>query len=101
MLYEFRGIGARIVDGILITNEGSIDLSTALPGLSHGIEVWMDSAGSARLRTAEGKPRLRPLSARLAPPQNYAPCSRNSHRPLRTQLLTLPSAARRQTISFR
>ncbi|CAM5362307.1 Aminopeptidase P family protein OS=Streptomyces tendae OX=1932 GN=F3L20_31270 PE=3 SV=1 [Streptomyces tendae] len=42
---EYRGIGARIEDDILVTEDGNENLSAALPRRADEIEAWM-----ARLR---------------------------------------------------
>jgi Xaa-Pro aminopeptidase len=41
---EMRGIGIRIEDDILVTADGSRNLSAALPRTSADVEVWMASA---------------------------------------------------------
>ena len=41
---EMRGIGIRIEDDILVTAEGSRNLSASLPRTSSDIEEWMASA---------------------------------------------------------
>jgi Xaa-Pro aminopeptidase len=38
---EYRGIGVRIEDDILMTAEGPVNLSAALPRGSHDVEDWM------------------------------------------------------------
>ncbi len=38
---ELRGIGIRIEDDILVTGDGSRNLSAALPRASHDVEEWM------------------------------------------------------------
>jgi Xaa-Pro aminopeptidase len=38
---EYRGIGVRIEDDILVTASGSKNLSAALPRSVDGIEAWM------------------------------------------------------------
>jgi Xaa-Pro aminopeptidase len=40
---ELRGIGIRIEDDILVTAEGSTNLSASLPRTSAGVEEWMGS----------------------------------------------------------
>ena len=40
---ELRGIGIRIEDDILVTDEGSTNLSAALPRTSADVEEWMGS----------------------------------------------------------
>jgi Xaa-Pro aminopeptidase len=40
---EYRGIGVRIEDDILVTDEGSRNLSAALPRTSADVEEWMAS----------------------------------------------------------
>jgi Xaa-Pro aminopeptidase len=41
---ELRGIGIRIEDDLLVTADGSRNLSAALPRTSSGVEEWMASA---------------------------------------------------------
>ncbi|MFD3538038.1 aminopeptidase P family protein [Streptomyces sp. NPDC058662] len=38
---EYRGIGVRIEDDILVTEDGNRNLSAALPRASHDVEAWM------------------------------------------------------------
>ncbi|MFD5555673.1 aminopeptidase P family protein [Streptomyces sp. NPDC127068] len=38
---EYRGIGVRIEDDILVTEDGNVNLSAALPRRSDEIELWM------------------------------------------------------------
>jgi len=40
---EMRGIGIRIEDDILVTADGSLNLSAALPRTSSDVEEWMAS----------------------------------------------------------
>ncbi len=44
---EFRGIGVRIEDDVLVTATGSRNLSAALPRSVDGIEAWMAELWSA------------------------------------------------------
>jgi Xaa-Pro aminopeptidase len=46
---EYRGIGVRIEDDILVTQDGNRNLSAGLPRRSDEVELWM-----ARLKGAEG-----------------------------------------------
>jgi Xaa-Pro aminopeptidase len=41
---ELRGIGVRIEDDVLVTSEGVVNLSAALPRTTEGIEVWYAKA---------------------------------------------------------
>ena len=38
---EYRGIGVRIEDDILVTEDGNVNLSDALPRRSEEVEAWM------------------------------------------------------------
>jgi Xaa-Pro aminopeptidase len=38
---EYRGIGVRIEDDILMTSEGPVNLSAALPRTADDVEAWM------------------------------------------------------------
>jgi Xaa-Pro aminopeptidase len=38
---EYRGIGVRIEDDVLVTADGSLNLSAALPRSVDEIEAWM------------------------------------------------------------
>ncbi|MFE2166474.1 aminopeptidase P family protein, partial [Streptomyces sp. NPDC059447] len=38
---EYRGIGVRIEDDILVTEDGNRNLSEALPRRSDEVEAWM------------------------------------------------------------
>jgi Xaa-Pro aminopeptidase len=38
---EYRGIGVRIEDDILVTDDGNRNLSSALPRRSEDVEAWM------------------------------------------------------------
>ncbi|MER5883809.1 aminopeptidase P family protein [Streptomyces sp. NPDC001941] len=40
---EYRGIGVRIEDDILVTEDGNVNLSAALPRRSDEVEAWMAS----------------------------------------------------------
>jgi Xaa-Pro aminopeptidase len=40
---EYRGIGVRIEDDILVTEHGNRNLSAGLPRRSDEVEAWMDS----------------------------------------------------------
>ena len=40
---EYRGIGVRIEDDILVTGDGNRNLSAALPRSSDEVEAWMAS----------------------------------------------------------
>jgi Xaa-Pro aminopeptidase len=40
---EYRGIGVRIEDDILVTEDGNRNLSDALPRTSSEVELWMAS----------------------------------------------------------
>ena len=44
---EFRGIGVRIEDDIVATDDGPVNLSAALPRTVPEIEAWMSSLGTA------------------------------------------------------
>ena len=41
---EYRGIGIRIEDDILVTEDGSINLSAAIPRTADGVEGWIREA---------------------------------------------------------
>jgi len=49
---EFRGIGIRIEDNVMITDAGPVNLSAALPRHPDDIEAWMQSVQSATSHTA-------------------------------------------------
>ena len=40
---EYRGIGVRIEDDILVTADGAVNLSAALPRTADDVEAWMAS----------------------------------------------------------
>lgn len=44
---EYRGIGVRIEDDILVTDDGVVNLSAALPRTAEDVEAWMASLGDA------------------------------------------------------
>jgi Xaa-Pro aminopeptidase len=43
---EFRGIGVRIEDNVLVTTEGSVNLSSTIPRTVDDVEAWVMSAKS-------------------------------------------------------
>ena len=43
---EYRGIGVRIEDDVLVTTDGSRNLSAALPRAADDVEAWMDEIWS-------------------------------------------------------
>ena len=43
---EYRGIGVRIEDDILVTDDGVVNLSAALPRTPEDVEAWMASLRS-------------------------------------------------------
>ena len=45
---EYRGIGVRIEDDILVTDDGNRNLSAGLPRRSDEVELWMASLRGAR-----------------------------------------------------
>ena len=40
---EYRGIGVRIEDDVLVTKSGSRVLSKAIPSHPHEVEVWVEN----------------------------------------------------------
>ena len=42
---EYRGIGVRIEDNILVTDDGAENLSAAIPRTADAVEAWIASAG--------------------------------------------------------
>ena len=38
---EFRGIGVRIEDDIVVTNDGAINLSAGIPRTADEVEAWL------------------------------------------------------------
>ena len=42
----FRGIGVRIEDNVLVTTEGSVNLSSTIPRTVDDVEAWVMSAKS-------------------------------------------------------
>lgn len=45
---EFRGIGVRIEDDIVVTDEGSVNLSAAIPRRAEEVEAWVRAAKPGR-----------------------------------------------------
>lgn len=45
---EYRGIGVRIEDDILVTQDGAENLSAALPRRAEDVERWMQGLQSRR-----------------------------------------------------
>jgi len=45
---EYRGVGVRIEDDVLVTATGSQNLSAALPRDADEVEAWMRSCGVRR-----------------------------------------------------
>ncbi|MGK0714544.1 aminopeptidase P family protein [Leucobacter sp. W1153] len=43
--YEYRGIGVRIEDDILVTEDGCINLSAAIPRTPEAVEQWVRASG--------------------------------------------------------
>ena len=44
---EYRGIGVRIEDDILVTADGSRNLSAGLPRAADDVEAWMAESGAS------------------------------------------------------
>ncbi len=59
---EYRGIGVRIEDDILVTEDGNRNLSDTLPRQADEVEAWM-----ARLKRADPLPYSRTERAEGAP----------------------------------
>ncbi|MCL1897562.1 MAG: M24 family metallopeptidase, partial [Micrococcales bacterium] len=38
---EYRGIGVRVEDNVLVTESGPVNLSAALPRQAEAVEAWM------------------------------------------------------------
>jgi hypothetical protein len=49
---EYRGIGVRIEDDILVTATGARNLSAALPRAADDVEAWMANSGEERPPTS-------------------------------------------------
>lgn len=68
---EFRGIGVRIEDNVLITDAGPVNLSAALPRHPDDIEAWMQSVQSTTTHTASGRQAVTaPVGAQPATTEN-------------------------------
>jgi Xaa-Pro aminopeptidase len=44
---EYRGLGVRIEDDILVTADGAVNLSAGLPRTSADVEAWLDEQRAA------------------------------------------------------